>query len=75
MLGNDVKNNDFDGLSILIPTYDYTCYKLVYDLHEQAEALGIAYEIIVGEDGSKSPSNHNCQSQDNGLVKLHPSYP
>ena len=40
--------------SILIPTYDYTCYKLVYDLHEQAETLGVPYEIIVAEDGSKS---------------------
>lgn len=42
-------------LSILIPTYDYTCYKLVLDLHEQAERLGIAYEIIVAEDGSHYP--------------------
>jgi len=44
-----------EGISILIPTYDYTCYKLVYDLHEQAESLGVPYEIIVAEDGSKSP--------------------
>lgn len=44
-------------ISILIPTYDYTCYKLVYDLHEQAESLGVPYEIIVAEDGSKSPVN------------------
>lgn len=44
-------------LSILIPTYDYTCYKLVLDLHQQAETLGIPYEIIVAEDGSKSPVN------------------
>lgn len=43
--------------SILIPTYDYTCYKLVYDLHEQADALGIPYEIIVADDGSKSQVN------------------
>lgn len=42
-------------LSILIPTYDYTCYKLVLDLHEQAERLGIDYEIIVAEDGSHYP--------------------
>ena len=40
-------------ISFLIPTYDYTCYKLVYDIHEQAEQLGIAYEIIVTEDGSR----------------------
>ena len=41
-------------LSILIPTYNYTCYQLVHDLHEQAERLGIPYEIIVAEDGSRS---------------------
>ena len=40
-------------LSILIPTYNYTCYKLVADLHQQAEILGIPYEIIVCEDGSR----------------------
>lgn len=44
-------------LSILIPTYDYTCYKLVYDLHDQAERLGIDYEIVVAEDGSRSQVN------------------
>ncbi len=41
-------------LSILIPTHDYTCYQLVHDLHEQAEQLGVPYEIIVAEDGSRS---------------------
>ena len=41
-------------LSILIPTYDHTCYQLVADLHEQAELLGVPYEIIVAEDGSRS---------------------
>ena len=40
-------------LSILIPTYNYTCYRLVSDLHQQAELLGIPYEIILCEDGSK----------------------
>lgn len=45
------------NLSILIPTYDYTCYQLVYTLRQQAEALGVQYEIIVAEDGSKSPVN------------------
>lgn len=56
-------------LSILIPTYDYTCYKLVYDLHEQAEQLDIPYEIIVAEDGSKSPvtiiANHKITDLSN----------
>ena len=47
-----------DGmLSILIPTRDYTCYQLVADLHEQAEGLGIPYEILVAEDGSRSQVN------------------
>ncbi len=41
-------------LSILIPTHDYTCYQLVADLHQQAQALGISFEIIVAEDGSRS---------------------
>lgn len=44
-------------LSILIPTHDYTCYKLVYDLHQQAEQLAVPYEIIVAEDGSRSQVN------------------
>lgn len=44
-------------LSILIPTHDYTCYQLVADLHEQAERLGIPYEILVAEDGSRSQVN------------------
>ncbi|MCF0198678.1 MAG: glycosyltransferase [Bacteroidaceae bacterium] len=40
-------------LSILIPTRDYTCYKLVEDLQRQAELLGVPYEILLAEDGSK----------------------
>ena len=44
-------------LSILIPTRDYTCYQLVADLHQQAEELGVPYEIIVAEDGSRSQVN------------------
>jgi len=41
-------------LSILIPTHDYACYRLVADLHSQAERLDIPYEILVAEDGSRS---------------------
>lgn len=41
-------------LSILIPTRDRTCYPLVADLHQQAEGLGVPYEILVAEDGSRS---------------------
>ena len=40
-------------LSILIPTYNYVCVKLVTDLQRQAEALGCAYEILVADDASE----------------------
>ena len=39
-------------LSILIPTYNYDCTRLVSDLHQQADLLGIDYEIIVADDAS-----------------------
>lgn len=39
-------------LSILIPTYNYDCYELVADLHEQALNLDIPFEILVADDGS-----------------------
>ena len=39
-------------LSILIPTYNYDCTRLVRDLQVQAERLGIDYEIIVADDAS-----------------------
>lgn len=41
-------------LSILIPTHNYTCYRLILELQHQAERLGIDYEIILAEDGSRS---------------------
>lgn len=40
------------SLSILIPTFNGICTKLVTDLHEQAEQIGMDYEIIVADDGS-----------------------
>lgn len=40
-------------LSILIPTYNYNVVPLVLELHNQAEALGINYEIIVQDDVSQ----------------------
>lgn len=40
-------------ISVLIPTYNYTCYQLVADLQQQLEASGELYEVIVAEDGSK----------------------
>ena len=39
-------------LSILIPTYNHVCVRLVADLHRQAEDLGVPYEILVADDAS-----------------------
>lgn len=39
-------------LSILIPTFNDPCSTLVCNLHQQAEALGMTYEILVADDGS-----------------------
>ena len=39
-------------LSILIPNYNNVCVELVAVLQQQAEALGIDYEIIVADDAS-----------------------
>ena len=39
-------------LSILIPTYNYNVYSFVTELKSQADALGIAYEILVQDDAS-----------------------
>ena len=39
-------------ISILIPTYNDRCDGLVGELHRQAEALDLRYEIIVADDGS-----------------------
>ena len=40
------------ALSILLPTYNDLCVNLVGNLHQQAEAVGIMFEILVGDDGS-----------------------
>lgn len=52
-------------ISVLIPTYNYTCYQLVSDLHKQLERSGVTYEIIVAEDGSKDQvtiiANHKIE--------------
>ena len=43
-------------LSILLPTYQCLCGDLVKELHRQCEQCGIAFEIIVADDGSKDRS-------------------
>ena len=45
-----------NALSILIPTYNDRCIKLVGDLRQQAESNDILYEILVGDDGSTDGS-------------------
>lgn len=56
-------------ISVLIPTYNYPCYKLASDLHEQLELSGVKYEIIMAEDGSKDQvsviANHKIKELSN----------
>lgn len=40
------------NLSILIPTYNTVCVKLVAELQRQAAEAAVIYEIIVADDGS-----------------------
>ena len=55
------------ALSILIPTYNGICTKLVSDLQVQAGKLGITYEIIVADDGSTDTANINANRAINTL--------
>lgn len=55
------------NLSVLIPTFNDRCTTLVTMLHEQAEALGIGYEIIVADDGSTDKAVVEENRQINGL--------
>ena len=41
-------------LSILIPTYNFDCSKLVEELNNQCTKANITFEIVVGNDGSTS---------------------
>jgi glycosyltransferase involved in cell wall biosynthesis len=45
-------------LSILIPIYNFDVRKLVSDLGKEAETLGIPYEILCFDDGSKPEYLH-----------------
>lgn len=51
-------------LSILIPTYNFDCSKLVKELHSQASDLGIEFEILVYDDCSKKKHEENRQLSD-----------
>lgn len=42
-------------ISILIPTYKQECYSLVEELHRQATALDVLFEILVADDASPEP--------------------
>ena len=54
-------------LSILIPTYNDICVELVTALQQQAETLGVNYEIIVGDDGS---TDQNVLMQNRNINRL-----
>ena len=54
-------------LSILIPTFNDVCTTLVTTLHEQAETLGIGYEILVADDGSTDKAVVEKNRQINSL--------
>lgn len=45
-------------LSILIPTKNYNCSKLIEALQKQGEALGYPYEILIAEDGTDKKNLH-----------------
>ncbi|MBP1629265.1 MAG: glycosyl transferase family 2 [Bacteroidetes bacterium] len=51
-------------LSILIPTYNFDCSKLVKELHSQASELSIEFEILVYDDCSKKKHEKNRQLSD-----------
>ena len=55
-------------LSILIPTYNDECFRLVSALQQQAVALGINYEIIVADDGSTNQDVIQANQQINTLA-------
>ena len=44
-------------LSILIPTYNYSIFDLVFELKKQCDILGIDYEIICQDDNSDDALN------------------
>jgi glycosyltransferase involved in cell wall biosynthesis len=53
-------------LSICIPVYNYNVEKLIGDLHRQASALGVAFEIICIDDCSDT----HFKNQNNSITDL-----
>jgi glycosyltransferase involved in cell wall biosynthesis len=53
-------------LSILIPCYNYNCFTLVKELHNQADLLKITFEIICVDDAS----NSNLNTKNEAINKL-----
>ena len=49
-------------LSILIPIYNYNVFPLVLELKQQADKLGINYEILVQDDASQHFINENYKT-------------
>ncbi len=60
-----------EGLSILIPTYNYCCADLVRALYEQAIQTGIPFEIIVADDGSTDNSTVQANLPINEIPHCH----
>ena len=58
-------------LSVLIPAYERTCYKLVEDLQTQLEESRAEYEIIVFEDGGRDQVSHIANLKINDLTHCH----
>lgn len=54
-------------LSILIPTFNDPCSTLAGNLQQQAEELGISYEILVADDGS---TQHNVLEENRSINAL-----
>lgn len=49
-------------LSVLIPTYNAICTRLVEEIHREATLLGIKFEILVADDGSDKEVNEANRS-------------
>ncbi len=61
--------NSNSSISILIPTYNETCLKLVQDLQNQCASIsGLDYEILVADDGSTDLTKISINRNINTLI-------